>query len=441
MKTPEKAPSWMDIISDSQNFPQELSSQEIRETLRKANQEYLYWDKFKYLPMPAGIAPETAWAYLKLNRTLQLKPIPATDKDNINFKYWLTDSILKDLHFIDHASGQILLNRTEVEAEQERYLINSIMEEAIASSQLEGAAVTKEQAKEMLRSGRKPKDIAEQMILNNYITIRKITENLQKPLTFELLNYIQSLITKDTLRDPETSGRFRNESERIEVADPIEGNVVYIPPPANELNERMKMLCDFANNEEQDEFIHPIVKAAILHFWLAYIHPYVDGNGRTARALFYWYMLKKQYWMFEFLSISRIILKAPAQYTKAYLYSEIDEQDLTYFITFHLRIIRLAIDELKVYLTKKQKEHQDSIKLLRNYPGLNHRQYSILRHAIFHPHQEYAIGYYKNVHGVVYQTARSDLLELSKKGLFDKIKKGKVFYFIPVHNLQKKLKI
>lgn len=43
---------------------------------------------------------------------------------------------------------------------------------------------------------------------------------------------------------------------------------------------------------------------------IAYMHPFVDGNGRTARALFYWYMLKSGYWLTEYLSISRVIAKS-----------------------------------------------------------------------------------------------------------------------------------
>jgi Fic family protein len=81
-------------------------------------------------------------------------------------------------------------------------------------------------------------------------------------------------------------------------------------PLANpDLPERMRALCAFANMRTGvDGFVHPIVRAIILHFMLAYDHPYVDGNGRTARALFYWSALKDGYWLIEYVSISRIII-------------------------------------------------------------------------------------------------------------------------------------
>ena len=87
---------------------------------------------------------------------------------------------------------------------------------------------------------------------------------------------------------------------------------------------------------------HHHIRAIILHFWLAYGHPFVDGNGRTARALFYWAMLHEGYWLFEFISISNILRKAPAQYGLSFLYSETDDNDLTYFIVAQTKVIRRA---------------------------------------------------------------------------------------------------
>ena len=77
----------------------------------------------------------------------------------------------------------------------------------------------------------------------------------------------------------------------------------------------MRLLCDFANEDEDGEpFIHPVVRAILLHFWLAYDHPFEDGNGRTARILFFWLMQQRGYWLIEYLPISPIIRKAPAKY-------------------------------------------------------------------------------------------------------------------------------
>jgi Fic family protein len=441
MKIPEKAPDWAGILNAGKLDFAKMTSIEMGDLLRKANKEYLYWDKFKYLNFPVGVSIEDAWSWLKISRLPHMRRIDLLDTQKQSFGYWLPDGILKDLHYIDqHGGGQVLVDYPNIHNEQkERYLINSLMEEAIASSQLEGAVATRKIAKEMLRSGRKPKTHAERMILNNYNTIKNIKDFVNEPLTPGLLNKLQASMTKNTLDDPGASGRFRNSSEPIHIVD-NEGHILFNPPPADEIETRVSELCKFANDEKEDVFIHPVIKAILLHFWLAYIHPYVDGNGRTARALFYWYMLKNKYWMFEYLSVSRIILKAPSLYARAYLYSEMDDRDITYFLSFNTRAICLAIEELRLYLTKQQEELKETMKFLKGYSGLNHRQNHIMHHALAHPDAVYTIEYHKNEHGVVYQTARADLIDLEDRGLLEKKQTGKTFYFVPSADIHKKLR-
>ncbi|MFH1189701.1 MAG: Fic family protein [Candidatus Omnitrophota bacterium] len=444
MKMPENAPNLKELQSGSfEKLFLLQSSKEMFDIAKLANKEYFYWDKFKYLSFPETVPPDLAWIALKLTRNSQIRKTPLRDTGDRYFGYWLPDEALKYLHDIDQkASGQILVDDPVTHAgEKERYLVNSIMEEAIASSQLEGAAITREKAKEMLRAGKKPADIAEQMILNNYLTIKNIKKIIDKPLSPELIIEIQASITKDTLENVDAVGRFKKQGEEYQVVDQEDGMVLFDPPPVNEIKERVQALCDYANETGDDTFIHPVVKATVLHFWLAYIHPFVDGNGRTSRALFYWYMLKNNYWLFEYLSISRILYRSPAQYKRAFIYSEIDEQDMTYFLMFNMRAINLSIKSLHLYLARKQQEFQETIGLIRKYPGLNHRQYDLLYHAVSHPQALYTVKFQQNVHNVAYQTARTDLLELEKKGFLSKIQaKGKEFAFVPSKELHSKIK-
>jgi len=354
MKIPEKAINWLDVLaSRSKEILRSSTNESVLEVIKKANSEYLYWDKFKYLDFPNGFNAEDVWAYLKMNRNGSKKNTPVIDKEGFSFWYWLPDIVLKDLSLIDKkAGGEILADDSSLTEPQSknRFLINSIMEESIASSQLEGAATTRKNAKEMLRSGKKPKTKSEQMIYNNYHTITWLKQIKNEPLTPELIKEIQKRITTETLEDSDTAGCFQTEGEK-RVSVWYQNLEIFEPPKASEINQRIQALCNFANQpESESEFDHPILKAIVLHFWLAYIHPFPDGNGRTSRALFYWYALKNEYWQFEYLSISRVVLKAPVQYIRAFLYSEIDECDLTYFITFHLRTIRLAIKDLQQYL-------------------------------------------------------------------------------------------
>ena len=434
MKIPEKAPEWTKLNTEEIAFVPELS-----ECIKKANRDYLYWDRFKHI-VPDKVHAEGAWKLLRTFRALNMKRIPLEDKAGNFFKFWLPDCALEYLHGIDQDAGGFISAESPFvySSEKKRYLMKSIVEEAIASSQIEGAVTTRKVAKEMFDSGRNPRDRSEQMIYNNYLTISRIKTLVDQPLTAELLNNLQGSMTHDTLDDPKHSGRFRiPEDEPVRLYD-YDGNILHDPPVPDRIEEFMSGLCKFSN-EREEEFIHPVVKAIILHFWLAYVHPFNDGNGRTARALLYWYMLKSRYWLFEYMSISRIILKSRNQYYRSFLYSEIDAGDMTYFIVYHLRAISAAIKELKWYIERKQSELIYATQQWSSYPSLNYRQKDVLKKALQDRSLTFSMKSHMQRYDVVHQTARTDLLELSKAGLLKKYKQGKTFYFAAADDIENKL--
>ena len=282
------------------------------------------------------------------------------------------------------------------------------------------------------------------MILNNYRTMQAIRRHKDTPLSPDLLFEIQHSVTHGTTVDDTASGRLRLPDEAIHVVDERDGTVLHTPPPAGQLPQRLDEMCAFANATEGDSgpFLHPVLRSIILHFWLAYEHPFVDGNGRTARALFYWSMLRHGYWLVEFLTISHIILRAPAQYARAFLYTETDDNDLTYFIHYHLGVLDHAVRALNqyiAYIARKSQQRQQLESVLRGLTDLNHRQRALLGHALRHPNYNYTIEGHRRSHGVVYQTARTDLLELVKAGLLDARKLRNRWHFNPIADLENRL--
>ena len=402
---------------------------------------YAHWDKLRFHPVPEGLTHEQWWFGLKMRRRGQARPTPLLDRAGVPFRYNLVDPILELLHQADsstHGAIQVSSPITNLETKKQ-YLIRSLSEEAITSSLLEGANTSRKVAKEMIRLGRPPKNLGEQMILNNYHAMEHILEIRDQPLTPGLVFEIHRMVTERTLDDASGAGRLRSPSEEIVVSD-FEGQVLHEPPAAAELPARLEAMCAFANGEGGGGFIHPVVHSIILHFWLAYDHPFIDGNGRTARALFYWSMLHRGYWLFEFISISRIILKAPIKYAMAYLDTETDDNDLTYFLVYHVEVIRRAIADLHVYLERKTTELNRAIADLRGLSILNHRQRDLIQHALRHPGHVYTIDSHRGSHGVTLQTARTDLLNLVDRGLLSKRKSGRFWNFRSVPNLDAKLK-
>ena len=415
-----------------------LLDNELKSLFNKINTEYLYWDKVKYLA-PKGVRPEDLWAAVKIIRNSNMKRVQLKD---LTFCFMITEQMQKTLHEFDmNLGGNLGTLNIVPEKDHTFYLVSSIMEEAIASSQMEGATTTRKVAKDMLRKGRKPSNKSQQMIFNNYQTIDYIINNKDKDFTLENLLEVHKRISSQTMNDVEDEGAFRK-SDDIYVMNEITGEVAHIPPSHRELNSLLKNMCDFANNETQEGFIHPIIKSIILHFMLAYIHPFSDGNGRTARSLVYWYLIKQGYWLMQYLSISRIIYKSKPAYEKSFLYTENDELDLTYFIQYNLKAMNDAFKELKMYLQRKIND-AESMHILYNVKDVNERQAKILKILKDLPMSIFTATEISTRFGVDIKTARKDLQCLVDLGFMEtrKMAGSKSIGYIRCKDFEERIKV
>lgn len=443
MKLPVSPPPWFELLQRHAGQFQAILSQGMRAEVKGV---YEHWDHLRHLTPPEGVDVEQWWLGIKLARQSLRKRLPLQDKSGANFHVCPSDGIQRRLFQVarDAAGALQATDALPSSAMQERYLVRSLMEEAMTSSQLEGAATTTQVAKDMLRSGRAPRDYGERMIVNNFQAMRELKRWLGEPLTPDTVFEIHRMLTDGTLQDPGAAGRFRTAEENIVVEDET-GNTLHVPPPASELPQRLQALCDFANQgDEGDYFIHPVVRAIVIHFMIGYDHPFVDGNGRTARALFYWSMLRAGFWMTEYFSISSILKKAPAQYTRAYLFTESDDGDVSYFVAHQLDVLLKAIDGVHAYIARKQRAQAEAETLLK--PGsklarrLNHRQRALLLNALKNPGKAYTIGVHQRTHDIVYDTARSDMVGLVEAKLMHRHKQGKAHVFVARPDLAEKLR-
>ena len=401
---------------DSEIISALWSSSELQEVLTRISDDYLYWDKVKHLA-PKDMTAEHLWQAVKLQRKTELQRVKF---GKYTFSFNVTTIMQSLLHDFDlNMGGSLSADGIIPNNDKQIYLVSSIMEEAIASSQMEGASTTRKVAKDMLRKKLSPMNKSQQMILNNYHTIQQLNEQKDKVLTMDVLLEIHQNISEHTLDNPADEGRLRN-TDDIYVMDAINGEIAHTPPSYTEIDSILQDVFTFANEDNPKRFIHPIVKGIILHFMIAWIHPFVDGNGRTARSLVYWYLLKKGYWLTEYLSISRIIYKNKKRYERMFLYTEADDKDMTYFKLYNLQVMKKAYEDLKLYLARKQEERK-SILMYNDIDGINARQMRILRlldeapSSILLP-QEVASRF-----GVSERTARNDLQTLTDMGKLKKV--------------------
>ncbi len=388
--------------------------------------QYLHWDKFKWR-VPRGEDQELAWVLTKFARGSVSKKIDnLTAERGKKFQYCVPESLQAMLHRIDTQTGggyKIGEDSFVTSREKDRYLVkNLMMEEAITSSQLEGASTTRKVAKEMLEENRPPKDKSEQMIFNNFILMKKAVELKDEPLSIDMILDLHKAATLKAIDNNATPGALRTDND-ITVAN-IYNEVAHEPPCNTTLVDRLNELCEFANfchdEESSANFMHPIIKAIILHFMIGYIHPFGDGNGRTARALFYWFMLKSGYWLFEYVSISKLIQEKRGEYDNAYIYTETDDFDLTYFLYHQVDIVNKAVNALHEHVEKKRKEFYEFMEWIEKSPvsqRLKQGELEILKTAVKNPGKMFTAKVVASDLGVNENTARAYLGKLVKEDL------------------------
>jgi Fic family protein len=317
-----------------------------------AHGRYLHFDQLRFRT-DHQLDNSLVWSLVKLARRRQSQPVIGLGEPEQLASFVLTPLMQKAISEIDRNTTSAALEWMSSKINEEKhfeYLLRDLIEdEAISSSQLEGAATTTTAAKQLLKRQRKPRTLDERMIVGNFKMMKYAWEHRHRDLSLELILEIHAEGTEGIDDDTYAPGAFR-QTDTVEVVD-ADGNTVHFPPPAANLRQRIQRIIKWVNtchhNADSRDYLHPVVKAIVLHFIIGYEHPFRDGNGRVARALFYWYMFKNDYAAFRYIAISVLLKNAPAKYGKSYLYTESDELDLTYFIDYQCSVLLRAISAFK----------------------------------------------------------------------------------------------
>lgn len=417
------------LARDPQRVFELMSSTDIDDS------RYMHWDQLSRRTPPVGLSIEEWWFAIKMQRTAQRRSLPIFDKAGAPFGVTLSDEVLRLSEEIARRAGGVIggaKNELNVSS-ADLYLVRSLVEESIRSSQLEGASTTRRVAVEMIDSGRKPKDHSEMMILGNYLAMSRAKAAASEDLTPELVLELHRTLTEGTLEDPAREGKLQAPDD-TRVVVMAGGVCVHVPPVAEELPSRLEALCRFANGTVSDTpYLPPVVRAIITHFMFGYDHYFEDGNGRTARASFYWSMLHNGYWLAEFAAISTILRGAPGKYGDAYEYSEDDDGDLTYFVLHQLRVFERALDELDAFIERQRAENLRVREALKGASDvLNFRQARLLETLSQGELGSVAARALSRDYRVTEQTARSDLKHLEQLGLLARLPRTRPAIWVPV---------
>ncbi len=375
--------------------------------------------------LPVELNLSEVWQEIQRERKARGEVLDLRDEKGNNFWYVNHKSLQAKLHQIDSRGKDSLYSYIKPDIENE-LILDSIIEEAWASNVIEGAFTTHKRAQELVRRNLTPKDKSELMTKNNHLAMIYILENRNSPFDINFILKIHQIITQDTLEEPEYAGNFRD--DEVFIYDKT-GNVIFKPMAAEKIESCLTNLVEWVNTISDEDFIHPVVRASIIHFYLVYVHPFFDGNGRTARALFYFYLLKNHYEFFKYFSISALIAQQREKYYKAIKDVEDYDNDLTYFLIYFANVVSKSIDEIVNRIVRKYQSDIISKNLDKKGIYLNKRQKKLVKLLIDHDHKNITTRRYEKIFKVSYGTARTDLNEMAENGLLQKRKIGKGFVY------------
>lgn len=403
---------------------------------------YLHWDALRHY-ISKECDPLLAWSLVKQARGSGARTLPFKDTNTLNARLYVTDLMQKICSQVDRLTSSAAEKELLQRLDGRSYFIKELFgEESISSSQLEGAATTTRVAQEMLQVKREPRNEGERMIAGNYRMMQFVIQKANEELSPALIREIHATGVSAINDGKYKPGQLR-QSNNIVVEDTASGEIIHQPPCYTAIDLYLKEVCHWANEPHEKNltgsYIHPLLKACILHFMIAWIHPFSDGNGRTARALFYWYMIKCGYSAFKHISISRLLKEAPTSYVKSYVYTESDDFDLTYFVTYQCEIISRAVQAYIQHikdLIQIRTELDEWLWHSKLSQELNARQRQIMSVAVSHPGKIFSTGEAMENLNVSYNTARTDFQKLARMGLLKPHKEGKETLYIAPKNLK-----
>lgn len=401
------------------------------------DEEYYPREKLKYMEIPSEFNnSEELYFVIRYLRKGSITPVRSMSWEYFTMN--IPPFVQKLLSDLDRKWVELQSDINFTQSEKNYFSQEWIIEEAISSSQIEWAQTTANQAKEIIMRNREPKNKHEIMIVNNYQAMLFITNEVKDvDLSENLLLDLQEIVTKNTLDDGWKSWRYRTDEDNIVVMNGATWEIYHRPPTVGIMKEEIKKLIDFANDKD-GTFIHPFIKATILHFWIGYLHPFCDWNWRTARAIFYRYLNKKWYKDFSYIPISRAINSSKKQYSTAFVYSEQEEHDLTFFLVYIAQKTEQAFREYKDFIIKQKEEHKNIQNIITSIYGkiLNERQLSLISYFIENPEKYTNNSVYQNQFKVSKNTAKLDLLWLKDLNLLETRHVGKYTNYYPTKTLQ-----
>lgn len=421
---------------------QVLGSPEMHELLRRSRRECLLHEQFLTMPQPSGWSPDETWRLLKAIRREYSVETPIRSPQGYRLYYFLHQDLLNRLlDFERYCRPESELHEQLADRQGQPFLVKIDIQEAIATSRVDGVSLPYRQAESLIRLDRKPRDGGERVIMNTYRAMSDIGAYVNERFSPELLREFYGRITDGV--DPATIARGP-------ILSPLEPKE-YAALSALHPDRHIADICAYANHELGDPDEHPAVRAFVVRGEMRRWLPLPDWNGNVASLVYRLYCLKHQYPVLAYLPFSRVLIdwregrirpphvmtcELPRQYV-----DQNGDEDHTPSVTLVLQLAHHELLELLNFTRVRKQRDERMLAALQNDPSLNHRQRSILSRAIRHPDTDFNIRYHRINHNIAYATARADLLNLVEKGYLVQQQRKKAFVFRPQRDLETRLRV
>lgn len=418
-----------------------LRDPQLTPLAEEAVRDYISWDELTERPLPAGMSVAQAWEVLTLIRRFGAFWFPIRTLGGRPFWYTVTREGQRYLEAIEHhCRTDSRLHEAIQEREGHRFLVRSRVLESLAACQLDGVQVDWDSGARMLRDGRSPQTPEERLVLNSYELLGELESYVDQPFSPELAHALYDRLTRNVDVYALELGPVRTNLARTMRQQEL---------GKQDRNWILDAICQYADGALGDPLEPVPVKGYMILSAMAYWHPLPALNDTVARYMLRLFAIKRDYPALGYLPVSlqmrrwfdgeiaRNIVRFTRIDRREAIPGEIDgtEDILTY-----LQLVTAAIDETIAYIRDAQEEDRALQTALDAEEHLNYRQRSVLTRALTHPETEFLIRQHQTAHKVVYQTARTDLLQLVELGYLRQEQRGKAFVFVPVEHLDLRIR-
>lgn len=261
-------------------------------------------------------------------------------------KFSITNKILKNIGTIE-ACREVITHAPLLPYYEREFQKDALVRSVHYGTHIEGNELNLNQAEKVLEG---KEVLARDRDIQEVINYRKVVEFIGELSSRENLIIDEELIkrihelTVNRILPPEKCGKFRE--TQVVVKNSQTGEVTFRPPPSTAIPAQMEELLQFINDQENQD-IHPVMKAGVVHYELVRIHPFVDGNGRVARALSTLILFLEGYDIRKFFSLEEYFDSDALDYYEALKSVTNNNGDLTVWLEYFTKGLSIELSKIK----------------------------------------------------------------------------------------------